>query len=420
MQSDGWMSGGTANVSLHAELETLGTLQTLLSSFPPALEQQYQHWLSARMLSLLRHILPMLLLLVVVTMICNAGKVYLFTPEPMRSHDIGVYWIQTLLVALTQAFFAFCLLQSRLDRYVSHYAIGTGVAMLSLLAVAVLAYAEVFNRLYQLSNFWITIAIIFCTGLHPLRNCAVIAVMTLLVSALAVLVLGFTEGVLVYGLLLIGSGLVAMGFAMVMSRVYRQIFLQEGILLQDKQRLTLLSEQLAELSLKDALTGVANRRRFDDLLDREWARAERQGSSLALLFIDVDNFKAYNDHYGHQAGDDCLRAVAFVLVDAGRRQSDLVARYGGEEFVLLLPDTDTDGAMEAAVRISSFLEQAALPHVAVPRGRVTASVGVAACIPANGRSPTGLVKAADAAVYAAKAAGRNCIKVAAEEGFAAV
>lgn len=420
MQSESWIPEGVASGSLHAELESLGTVQGLLSGFQPALEQQYQRWLSARMLSLLRHVLPMILLLVVAVMICNVGKVYLFTPEPMRSNDIGVYWAQTAFVAVVQALFAFCLLTSRLDPYVRHYVIAISIAMLSALAVSVLAYTEIFNRLYQLTNFWITIAIIFCTGLHSPRNCGVIAVMTLMITVLAAWLLGLTQGLLPYALLLLGSGLVAMGFALIMSQVYRQIFLQEGILVQDKDHLTLLSEQLAELSLKDALTGVANRRRFDELLDREWGRAERQSSSLALLFIDVDNFKAYNDHYGHQAGDDCLRAVAFVLADAGRRQSDLVARYGGEEFVLLLPDTDMDGAMEAAVRICSFLEQAALPHVAVPHGRVTASIGVAACIPASGKSPRGLVKAADAAVYAAKSAGRNCIKVAGEEGFAAV
>lgn len=367
------------------------------------------------MRALLRRALPMLLLLVLVTMVCNAGKVYLFTPEPMRRHDINVYWAQTLLVAVMQMLFAFFLLQARFDRYVRQYAIFTGVSMLSLLSVTVLAYTEVFNRLYQLSNFWISVAVIFCTGLHPLRNSVVIAVMTLLVSLLAVLALGLTEGAWVYGLLMLGSVLVAIGFAVVMSGVYRQVFLQERILMEDRQRLTTLSEQLADLSLKDALTGVANRRRFDDLLEREWGRALRQGSSLALLFIDVDNFKAYNDHYGHQAGDDCLRALAFVLRDTGRREADLVARYGGEEFVLLLPETDRDGALDAARRIQSFLAQAALPHAASPGQYVTASVGVAACIPGPSASSAVLVRLADEAVYVAKAAGRNCIKVAGEE-----
>lgn len=166
--------------------------------------------------------------------------------------------------------------------------------------------------------------------------------------------------------------------------------------------------QLAHLSETDALTGIANRRRFDRALHDEWQRSSRHGQPLALLLIDVDHFKRYNDSRGHPMGDECLRAIARILRNCVRRAGDLVARYGGEEFALLLPHTDAAEAMALALACIEAVESAALPHPDSPLApHVTLSVGVASAASAGEPSPTALLDAADSAVYAAKRAGRR-------------
>lgn len=172
-----------------------------------------------------------------------------------------------------------------------------------------------------------------------------------------------------------------------------------------------LEEHLRRLSLNDALTGVANRRAFEARLADEWRRAGRSGCSLALLLIDIDQFKAYNDTLGHPAGDACLRSVAARLNAAMRRPEDLLARYGGEEFAVLLPATDTAGALTFAQHLQDSLRKAALPHPASPSGAlVSISIGAATTEQFLERSPTTLVAAADVALYEAKAAGRDCLR----------
>jgi diguanylate cyclase (GGDEF)-like protein len=173
------------------------------------------------------------------------------------------------------------------------------------------------------------------------------------------------------------------------------------------------NQQLAELSVTDGLTGIANRRHFDNVLTQEWYRAQRAGTSLTLAMIDVDWFKNYNDHYGHLAGDDCLRSIAKALKAQASRAGDLVARYGGEEFVFLSASTQAAGALQFADRLCSTLHAHALPHALSPLGFVTVSVGVAVAAPAIGESPAQLLKRADEALYRAKALGRNHAVVAA-------
>lgn len=174
------------------------------------------------------------------------------------------------------------------------------------------------------------------------------------------------------------------------------------------------NRQLAALSSTDALTGLANRRRFDEAWAEEWQRAARQGASLALVLIDVDHFKAYNDHYGHQAGDECLRRVAAVLAGVARRAGELVARYGGEEFVVVLPGADATTAREFAERLRMAVEAEAMPHAHSPAAPVvTISMGVAAGQPRHETDAEALLKEADVALYLAKRQGRNQVLLAA-------
>ncbi|MBF0422048.1 MAG: diguanylate cyclase [Magnetococcales bacterium] len=178
-----------------------------------------------------------------------------------------------------------------------------------------------------------------------------------------------------------------------------------------KTHLELKSQRdyLASLSTLDGLTGIPNRRRFDAALGHEWQRAIRGNMALSLILMDVDHFKAYNDNYGHAAGDECLRRVA---KDGFRRvvhrAADLVARYGGEEFVCLLPDTDHAGARHVAEVFRSNLEAIHLPHAySSVAPHVTMSLGVATVIPSTDHKPLFLIEKADSQLYLSKKNGRN-------------
>lgn len=166
--------------------------------------------------------------------------------------------------------------------------------------------------------------------------------------------------------------------------------------------------KLEQQSSYDALTGIANRRRLDDFLEHEWYSAERSGTLLAVILADVDAFKAFNDHYGHGAGDECLSAIAATLDRALRRKVDLAARYGGEEFCCVLPGTDLAGATAVAERLRRDVEELQIPHEhSETAPHVTISLGVAATKPESQMEPSTLVSKADAHLYAAKRSGRN-------------
>ncbi|HUR41999.1 MAG TPA: diguanylate cyclase [Verrucomicrobiae bacterium] len=169
-----------------------------------------------------------------------------------------------------------------------------------------------------------------------------------------------------------------------------------------------INEGLREESTQDALTGIPNRRSFDTAFNQEWNHAVRAGKPLALIIADVDHFKLFNDTYGHQKGDECLRAVAAAMRTAARRKVDMVARYGGEEFAMLLPDTPAVSALLVAGRVLEAVRGARLPHQSSSTSdHVTMSLGVCATMPCAELKPEALVNAADRALYDAKSRGRN-------------
>jgi diguanylate cyclase (GGDEF)-like protein len=175
---------------------------------------------------------------------------------------------------------------------------------------------------------------------------------------------------------------------------------------QLRRRMRAESELLL-LARTDGLTGLNNRRTLGEILDQEWRRASRSSSVFSLLFVDIDRFKAYNDTYGHQAGDDALAAVAKCISDNIRRSTDTAARYGGEEFVVVLPDTTPEGAALLAEKIRAAISDLAIEHASSEYGRVTASIGAAAWTSENDGDVTAVIRAADEALYKAKATGRN-------------
>ena len=181
-----------------------------------------------------------------------------------------------------------------------------------------------------------------------------------------------------------------------------------------EEQLVAANARLKDLSETDTLTGIANRRRFDEMLEREFKRCHRAQSELSLLFIDIDKFKAFNDTYGHTAGDECIQRVANALKSNLKRPGDLVARYGGEEFAVLLPETGAQNAETVAEALRVAVYDMAIPHQGNSHGRVTISIGVAGSRCDTASSPAAVLAAADTALYVSKQNGRNQVSLAAE------
>jgi diguanylate cyclase (GGDEF)-like protein len=179
-----------------------------------------------------------------------------------------------------------------------------------------------------------------------------------------------------------------------------------------EQRLEAANAQLMELSATDGLTGISNRRAFDAEFQREVGRAARNADTIGLIMIDVDFFKAFNDRYGHTAGDACLREIAAITEGALHRPRDFAARFGGEEFAVMLPGTPLEGACDVAERIRRSVLHGARLHAGSPFGHVTISLGVASTVPKPGSKPQHLIDVADEALYQAKKRGRNQVCVA--------
>jgi diguanylate cyclase (GGDEF)-like protein len=240
--------------------------------------------------------------------------------------------------------------------------------------------------------------------LAPLRNAyrcfAIPAVAPISVSML-------TQGDRIH--LIMGLMILIFGLAMLASSGQVQRLFRDTVEL----RLRLSSSQEASEALRqmlhmDELTGIANRRLFEESLEREWKRAQRDDAVVAVVMADIDHFKAYNDHYGHPAGDRCLVRVAQAMAGALRRPADVAARIGGEEFAFLLPETTLEGATGIAERIRGAVLALALPHATSPVApQVTVRLGVACADPRGARSTADLLRASDDALYAAKHRGRN-------------
>jgi diguanylate cyclase (GGDEF)-like protein len=197
-------------------------------------------------------------------------------------------------------------------------------------------------------------------------------------------------------------------FPVALARIRTQLLLRRVVVALEEA-----NRKLERLSFLDGLTNIANRRRFDEYLGVEWRRAQREQAPVSLIMADVDYFKPFNDHYGHEAGDEVLKRVAAALDATVGRPADLVARYGGEEFVVVLPGTDAAGAARLAERLRAGVAALEIPHAhsrAAPH--VTISLGVATLVPRREGAPEGLVTAADQALYEAKREGRNRMGVA--------
>ncbi len=200
-------------------------------------------------------------------------------------------------------------------------------------------------------------------------------------------------------------------------RAHSRSYLAHQALRETQAKLEKSNAELKKLSCLDGLTGIANRRRLDEFLRMECLRSVRDDTPLSLILIDIDFFKPYNDHYGHLAGDECLRRVARGLDEAVQRASDLIARYGGEEFAVILPNTGLNGAKRIASELCEKIRSLAVPHeYSQAADIVTISLGVVSRVACENLSPADLINLADAALYEAKESGRNRYIVAEEQG----
>lgn len=214
-----------------------------------------------------------------------------------------------------------------------------------------------------------------------------------------------------YAIVVVLYSLAAWGMTKAVHRQTCEMLLQEQEATALAAELALLNDYLSEQAITDPLTGLLNRRALDIAVTREWRNARRENHPLSVLMFDLDWFKAYNDHYGHQAGDQCLREVASVLKVALRRPGDVVARYGGEEFIAVLPSVDVRGAAMVASSVSAELASRMLAHAMAPPGLVTISIGIAGSVGSEIDSVTQLIEQADIALFVAKRRGRQQIVV---------
>lgn len=350
----------------------------------------------------------------VVGLITHTELNLLAAPQYLK-HDLAVWWGVYLVEGLVVAGLITCVFWRRLDAWYSVYLPAVAVVGLSAITVATAAFdSPYFN---QHSSYVIMLVLMIIYGVANLRVVQALAVGVIggVLSLALILGFGLHHDWALFGQYFGMANLVGLGVCYVLERRDRVMFLQGRLLELEKHQLNVLSQRLDQLSREDALTGLANRRHFNEVLQREWDRARREQTAMSLVFVDVDHFKPFNDTHGHLDGDRALAAIGAALRQTIRRSGDLAARYGGEEFVLLLPNTTADGAREVARQVLAAVDQLNIPHRAsTVAPHVTASIGVATMVPQQDRTPSHLIAGADTAVYTAKAAGRHRIMVFAE------
>jgi len=358
--------------------------------FSPALEKDFQAFQLERARSRVRFFQ------LATCLLCLAVAAHLIFLDGARLHDVLVGWLG--LAIPTTLFLVWASWGRYYERvYVPVARIALPVlGVASAVGVAVRVIAGHPDPFYFLTSY--SIALFFLGG-QRFREALCANALMIAAHGIALTCMGESAGSVLYyvSVLTITAAVGAFGYSGV-ERQLRTTFLERGL--------------MSEMAARDGMTGLKNRGAFDDHFPRLWHQGVRDRRSLALLLIDVDHFKAYNDRYGHQAGDHTLRRVAQVVQSFARRPLDMAARYGGEEFVLTLFDVTGDYAQQIAEDLRKAILALQIPHEDSPTAPfVTASVGIAVVRPKVGRSPEGTVQLADESLYSAKHGGRNCVKM---------
>lgn len=330
----------------------------------------------------------------------------------LQAHDERLWWIASA-ISMTAVIAVAILFQfeSMMRRHL-FILCGNGVTLLALVMYLSLMLEQ--PRLAQTMTY-ITMLVITIITL-ALRLSTLTSALTCLAGGILGTGLALYHGAqpdwALLGYYYMGALCVGIFVAWILERQELINFVQSLLLKQESAERDRLNRVLEQMSREDALSGLANRRHFNERLQQEWDRMQRDQNPLALLFIDVDHFKLYNDTYGHRAGDDCLASIGRALKSCAMRPGDLPARYGGEEFVIILPNTRVDGARDVGQRLLAAVDALTIPHrSSLTANNVTISVGLAVMMPSPEQTPQELVEAADAALYDAKHSGRHRLHI---------
>ena len=373
--------------------------------FPQPLENTFRQAYETFAASSLRNNIKYILL---VYILLGVG---IATMVPTDNLDVWPYThgILGILIAAAMG----CSRLTALDRYQQIYtALIAGGGVMLTVVVPPFFTNPMMSQVAQLGTLYAVIVVYTAVGLR--FRVAVVACLGAGVLGLAFIeVQGLELNWVMFHQAYTGGNILGMVLSYMAEHRSRTVFLQSRLLELEKINSEALANKMEQMSRQDALTGLANRRYFDDVFDREWKRASRYGTSISVMFIDVDHFKHYNDHYGHQQGDKCLQQVATLLGKQCNRAGDLAARFGGEEFVMIYPQTSVDGVIAIAKRTLQAIQAANIPHAkSATSDFVTVSIGIANCIPSSQITPDQLLRQADMALYQAKQKGRNQWQVA--------
>lgn len=370
-------------------------------AFSEALEAAYQKDHRRRAVEAFRHSSFFIFLLYALL----SSGIYMFMPERDVSRWFALYGGVGIIILLAGVFSRIGFLD---DWFPVYTAVGSCAAVALSVAVTGVVGDSVAGQLTQVAIMYAVVIIYSVVGLTFRQACY--AGWT--GGAFGVLLALSLNGEVNWDLLhrtYTGSSLLGMFIAYFSERRDRDLFIQTRLLHKAREKAETYAGQLDLLSRKDALTGLANRRHFAEIIQQEWRRAARNESLIAVLMVDIDHFKHLNDKLGHVKGDDCLRKVAEIIEEHARRPGDLAVRYGGEEFLLLYPGADRESAVAHAERLLASFRKARIPQTpGLLRDVVSISVGVAVTMPGKGMvEPEELICAADDALYEAKNAGRD-------------
>ncbi|MCC2639140.1 MAG: hypothetical protein K0Q68_2859 [Moraxellaceae bacterium] len=398
-------------------------IQALLDSsgpwhrFAPHLEAAFVDFLRLRVLEMLRSGWWVVLLFYFFVGLSTFTQVFMLSGPSWRAANLQVWWAIFLAEGLP---IAGLLLLPRLRLLHENFALALGLIATFAIAVITVGTSAFPDPFFNVHSSYVVVFILSLTygiGAFRLWSAAFMGAAAALLALIAIVSLGLWLEWGLFQQYILVSNAVGMMLCYMVEQRDRHMFLQGQLLLLEKERLDLVSAELDRLSREDSLTGLSNRRHFNETILHEWERARREGQPLSLIFADVDHFKPFNDTYGHLEGDAVLARVGATLRGCLRRPGDLAARYGGEEFVLLLPGTPEAGALEVARHVHRAIGGLGIPHrKSTVADHVTASLGVATLVPGPDSRVASLVAAADEAAYAAKGAGRNRVMVAGASG----
>lgn len=385
--------------------------------FAPRLEAAFGDFLRERVLDMLRSGWWVLLLFYAFVGLSTFAQVFLLSAPGLRDDNLRVWWIVFLAEGLPIAVLLLLPRLALLRRGFGAVLAAIAVFAITAITMGTSAFGDPYFNQHASYVVVFILSIVYGIGAFRLPQAAAIGASAALLAWTGIQAFDLWLEWGLFQQYVLVANVVGLMLCYMVEQRDRRMFLQGQLLQLEKEGLDLFSAELDRLSREDALTGLANRRHFNEVLQQEWERARRDGQPLALVFVDVDHFKPFNDSYGHLEGDAVLARVGATLRACLRRPGDLAARYGGEEFVLLLPATPEAGAVEVARQVHQAISALGIPHRASPVAPfVTASLGVAAVLPGPDLRSTTLVNRADEAAYAAKGAGRNRLMLAGKDG----